>query len=888
MVIKKPQKWKLESLILLVVIPATLLVSLLGSIFVYQSEYSHYRSKTVENNQRIAELMLAAIHESVISEDIPILTSLIQQTAILDDNIRSIRVLDESKRLLAHWMSPEFQDKAEPHIASAEYNRISKDIMLEGEKFGQIIVLWDTTEIDEYAEKELIRNISLDFGKLFILASVALLIVSILVVRPLEHISKQIRRLHETKDYTAYSGYTALEFVEFEQSMHELGDALIAREKLTEDFKSSQTLLKAMVASSLDAIITIDEKGIIQEYNPAAERMFGYTETRAIDTELANLIIPEALRQPHRDGITRYLTTGQADVLGQRLELPALHSDGHEFPVEVAIVPVTLHTKTYFVGFLRNLTSQKAAEDHLHDARIQAEKASEAKSTFLATMSHEIRTPLNAMLGILSLLQDTALTKQQTHLVTIGRDSGELLLATINDILDFTKMEAGKFQLVSSNFNLHRILNDTVKVLRTLASSKSLPLTLEIAPDLPMYVKGDPDRLRQILINLINNAIKFTVTGDITVKAYGTTDKSDEIRLHCEVRDTGCGIKDKIKDTLFDKFTMADPSYARRYEGTGLGLAICKHLVTIMNGNISAKSCSGEGSTFYFDVLLQPGVADIDEDMREITDTLPTLGAKILLVEDNPANQMVAKTILESAGLKVEIAGDGIEAVKAVRSSSYDMILMDISMPVMDGIEATQKIRALPAPKNSIPIVALTAHALPGDKERFIQAGMNDYLLKPIDRTKTLACIIHWTTSDDNREVHQTGQQLATTTNDTQLVDEHALQKLMGDTSQEALPRLLKIYIDDARKRINVIQNAIESSDIETLEFETHTLGSAAIVYGNTTLHVLARKVEQHCKDGSADKALENASLLPTIARQSLQALEERYNFLATPDDQLS
>jgi len=888
MVIKKPQKWKLESLILLVVILATLLVSLLGSIFVYQSEYSHYRDKTLETNQRTVELMVAALYESVISEDIPILTSLIQQTALRDKSIRSIRILDENKQLLARWVSPEFQNKTDLRIEFTKFSSISRDIMLEGEKFGQIIVLWDTTEIGEYAEKELIRNISLDFGKLFILSSVVLLIVSILVVRPLGHISKQIGRLHETKNYMPYSGYTALEFVEFEQSMHELGDALIAREKLAEDFKGSQTLLKAMVASSLDAIITIDEKGIIQEYNPAAERMLGHAETQAINSELASLIIPEAMRQPHRDGITQYLTTGQAKALGQRLELSALHNDGHEIPVEVAIVPVTLHTKTYFVGFLRDLTSQKAAEEHLHDARIQAEKASEAKSTFLATMSHEIRTPLNAMLGILSLLQDTVLTKKQTHLITTGRDSGELLLATINDILDFTKMEAGKFQLVSSNYNLHRLLKDTVKILRTLASSKGLPLTLEIAPDLPMYVKGDPDRLRHILINLVNNAIKFTVAGEVTVKAYSTTDKSDGIRLHCEIRDTGCGIEDKIKDTLFDKFTMADPSYARRYEGTGLGLAICKHLVTMMNGNISAKSCSGEGSTFYFDVQLQPGATDIDEDMREITDTLPTVGAKILLVEDNPANQIVAKTILESAGLKVEIAGDGIEAVKAVRSGSYDMVLMDISMPVMDGIEATQKIRALPAPKSSIPIVALTAHALPGDKERFIQAGMDDYLLKPIDRTKTLACIIHWTTTLDNEEHPQPDQQPAAITDDSQLIDEHALQKLMEDTSQEALPELLKIYIDDARKRINVIQNAIESNDIKTLEFETHTLGSAAIVYGNTALHVLARKIEQHCKNGLADKALENANLLPTIARQSLQALEKRFKFSATPDDQLS
>jgi len=871
---KGPGKWKLDTLILLVIIIATVLVSLLGSVFVYRSEYSSYRNTIIENNQRVMELLATATLESVISEDIPVLVNLANQTAKLDDNIRSIRIMDEDHRVLAQWASLEFQDDS----GIEGHSRMVRDIALEGENFGQITVIWNTTHIDEYAQDELLRNIGLDFGKLFVLASVVLLIISLLVIRPLEYISKQLGRLHKERNYIPYSRYSALEFSQLEQSMQDLAEALSAREKLSDDLKKSETMLKAMVTSSLDAIITIDHKGIIQGYNAAAERMFGYKEEQAINTELASLIIPEAMRQPHRDGMNNYLATGQTDILGQRLELPALHRDGHEFPVEVAIVPVEMNLKTYFVGFLRDLTSQKAAEDHLHEARIQAERASDAKSTFLATMSHEIRTPLNAMIGILGLLKDTPLTEEQKQLISTGRNSGELLLSTINDILDFSKMEAGKIQLLCSNFNLHRLLKDTIDVMSTLASKKNLPLVLEITKSLPVYAKGDPDRLRQILINLINNAIKFTETGNITVKAYGSTDEAGEIHFHCQVEDTGCGIENEIRDTLFDKFTMADPSYARSYEGTGLGLAICKHLVTLMNGSINAKSCSGKGSAFYFDVLLQYGDATIEEDMRELPGTLPTLGASILLAEDNPANQMVAKNILESAGLRVEIAGNGVEAVEAVGNKTFDMVLMDISMPAMDGIEATQKIRALPAPKNAIPIVALTAHALPDDRERFMQAGMDDYLLKPIDRLKTIECIARWTATDIHRQEPQSSPQQTAADNTGQLVDEQALQKLSADTSPGALPRLVRVYLDDALKRVKVIEHSILSNDLKALEFEVHTLGSAAAVYGNTALHLLARKIEQHCKDGSADKALENANLLPALTEKSLQALEKHFN----------
>ncbi len=520
--------------------------------------------------------------------------------------------------------------------------------------------------------------------------------------------------------------------------------------------------------------------------------------------------------------------------------------------------------------------------EELKIAHDEALGANRAKSGFLAAMSHEIRTPMNAILGILGLLRDTPLNDQQKQLVTTGREAGELLLTIINDVLDFSKMEADKLELENSGFDLHRLLNQSIELLHHQARRKNLELILQLGPELPKFVIGDPDRLRQILINLVNNAIKFTQYGSITVKASVFSSDHEGLNLCCSVEDTGVGIAQEIQTSLFDEFTMADQSHSRQYEGTGLGLAICKRLVTLMHGGISCQSQPGKGSIFTFNIELE--LAQEDDCDTEITiidpDSLPSANTRILLAEDNPANQMVIKNILEYAGLQVDIVGNGREAVETIRNLPYDIVLMDISMPEMDGMTATREIRSLPGAVAHIPIIALTAHALSGDRECFLEAGMNDYLSKPIDRNATLYCIARWVdgkidnpsqTQPDNPQVEQTSAELSD-----EYVSESVLQQLVRDTDADIVAELLTLYIADAQERMTLIDGSQAQNDIKVLEFESHTLGSSAAAHGNIKLHKLARSIERLCQSNRNKQAFELTADLVAVAEESFRLLEKR------------
>ena len=529
----------------------------------------------------------------------------------------------------------------------------------------------------------------------------------------------------------------------------------------------------------------------------------------------------------------------------------------------------------------KNTLEQRVSErtSELESARDAALTANRAKSGFLAAMSHEIRTPMNAVLGILGLLKESQLSPQQRQLVQTGQDSGELLLTIINDILDFSKMEADKLQLEHTDFDLHRLFNHCIELLRIPAQRKALNLNLSMSPDLPRYVNGDPERLRQILLNLINNAIKFTGEGSITVKVASTIGQDDQPILHCAVTDTGIGIAKELQAELFDEFTMADSSHSRRHQGTGLGLAICKRLVALMQGNIGITSESGAGSTFFFHVQLAGATAGAEQIDSAWEDGLlkPAAGTRVLLAEDNAANQLVARTTLEYAGLQVDIAANGEEAVTAVSRRPYDIVLMDISMPKMDGMAATGAIRELPGEVARVPIIALTAHALAGDRERFLAAGMNDYLSKPLSRDQTLHTIARWTTRADACAPTPVGavpEGATGTQSEVPPVDHQVLAQLARDTDPEIIPELITLYIQDARERLDAIATAADKADHQALEFETHTLGSSAAAHGNPALSRCCRDIEQHCRDSEHARAQTLAAELPAIADAAFAALE--------------
>lgn len=519
----------------------------------------------------------------------------------------------------------------------------------------------------------------------------------------------------------------------------------------------------------------------------------------------------------------------------------------------------------------------------LHQAREEAEHANEAKSRFLASMSHEIRTPMNGVLGLLDALNNTPLNSEQQKLVATASDSGKLLLSVINDILDFSRMEAHNIAIERKAFDLKTTVRTITDSFQPAAGIKGIELMVD-TDKLPDYLIGDQTRYRQILLNLIGNAIKFTDQGSVKV-TFDFTGQPDSSVI-CRVSDTGIGIKSESIPFLFEEFTMADQSFSRPHEGSGLGLAICKRLVELMEGDIEVSSTEGIGSCFTFSIpMTVASQAEIDKSSfvpASLNERCRNIN--ILIAEDNKANQLVILSLLKGIGLTADIAENGLQAVEKVEQNSYDIVFMDISMPEMDGMQACGLIRKMAdKQKARLPVIAFTAHALTGDKEKFLNAGMTDYLTKPVQLSQLIETLNRYsvlTQEQKTEEKHMAQQGLSdrepVTENDNPVVDEVTLAQLVRDTSAEVVPTLIEHYIEEANKHCRVITEAEQEKDGEKLKFELHTLSSSSKALGNTALSALAKQLELACIQGDENTAFNSVSQLIELAEGSLQQLDQR------------
>jgi len=614
----------------------------------------------------------------------------------------------------------------------------------------------------------------------------------------------------------------------------------------TQTLANEEARKDAILRTALDCIISMDERGHIAEWNPAAERTFGYARQEALGRELGELILPARLREPHRANLARYLATGETRLIGRRIEVTALRRSGEEFPVEVAITVTHAGAERLFTAHLRDITERKQAEEELRKSRDAARAGSQAKTAFVATMSHEIRTPMNAIIGMLELLSYSRLTLDQREMLSAARESSRSLLALIDDILDFSKIEVGKLELHPEPCSVARLVEGVNATFKHVASSKELLLTRRIDPALWPAHLMDPSRLRQVLTNLVSNAIKFTPAGSVSLELQVLDCANGRQTLRFSVQDTGIGMSADTQRRLFEPFQQGESDTSRRYGGTGLGLAISRQLVQLMGGTIEVTSTEGLGTRVSVTLAAaQASESAVRDDATPQTRApLPVrapAGSKLLIVDDHPVNLAMLKRQLQVLGLEADTATTGKEALAKWRREGHTLVITDLQMPEMDGYGVVRAIRAEEGAGRRPTVVAFTANTHSEALDRCLAAGMDDYLTKPTELGTLREKVSRWLGETAALPVSASEARLGAPRGDA--IDRARVKQLVG--GPDGMAGVLSEVEAGAREDIAALQVALEAGDDVGLRAAAHRIKGSALTIGAQRLAAAAVRVHE-------------------------------------------
>lgn len=653
--------------------------------------------------------------------------------------------------------------------------------------------------------------------------------------------------------------------------------------------------LATIVSASADGIVVTDRQGRIREFNPAAEAIFGLSSEEARGRQVFDALFAEGPNGPQaRDLVIaiRDPSTRAGEPL--RIEIDARRADGSIFPAEVSIARAPVPEEGLVVAFVRDISLRRRDEAALTRALDQAQAGERAKAEFLAVMSHEMRTPLNGLIGSLDLMRRTRLSDEQEELLSVMEASGDILLGHVNSVLDVSRAEAGLASPEKESFNLDRLLEETVANQAGLAAAGGNRLTLSSLSGPLDWVAGDRGRLRQILLNLIGNAVKFTRNGEIAVEVERLQTPADTVEFR--VTDTGIGIAEDDLDRIFEDFVTLDSSYGRSAGGTGLGLGIARRLARAMGGDIGVESLMGEGSLFWLRLPLpkaapapfeaQASGEGSDAAARDDA-TIAALSAApldVLLVEDNAINRFLIRRFLESAGHRVTEAHDGMQAIDRAAQTAFDIILMDISMPRLDGVSAARAIRLGPGPSSKARILALTAHALPQEQAQFRAVGMETTLSKPVTRQDLLEALLPPSTGK-GKDAPSQSVEMGT---DHPLLDSEAIDQMLRHLGPVTAQGLIRRLIEDGDRILAELAMLSPKTERDEIAALCHRLSGSSGTFGTRALrHVLA-EAETAIKSDDAPTLEDALRSVPSIWRDTRTLLLQHLDSLARAADDTS